>query len=140
MAAGETAEVARRLARIRVVLINTQPSPFLERTVPERARLHLDGPRSTCEEVLAIRSLMRERGWRHVLVVSDPPHMRRLTLLWDAVFAGSGLAYTPVAARTGWWGAERWWEHGAAASAVRHELRSLLYQGLPCVSALRLMG
>ncbi len=38
--------------------------------------------------------MMEARGWRRVLVVSDPYHMRRLSWTWRRVFEGSGLEST----------------------------------------------
>jgi len=40
------------------------------------------------------RRLMEGRGWRRVLVVSDPYHMRRLSWTWGKAFEGSGLQFT----------------------------------------------
>ena len=53
------------------------------------------------QEAVATLALMRARDWKTVLVVSDPPHMRRLNWVWGTVFAGSGLSYRLVAGRAG---------------------------------------
>ncbi len=46
------------------------------------------------EEAVNTRRLMEARGWRRVLVVSDPYHMRRLSWTWRRVFEGGGLEST----------------------------------------------
>ncbi len=42
------------------------------------------------EEAENVLELMRKQGWKTVLAVSDPPHMRRLAWTWHRVFKGSG--------------------------------------------------
>ena len=60
--------------------------------------------------------LMRKQGWKTVLAVSDPPHMRRLAWTWHRVFKGSGLTFTLVASAAQWWSPGDWWrdEHSGA--------------------------
>ena len=59
---------------------------------------------------------MRKQGWKTVLAVSDPPHMRRLAWTWRRVFTGSGVSYRLVASSAQWWTAGDWWrdEHSGA--------------------------
>jgi uncharacterized SAM-binding protein YcdF (DUF218 family) len=70
----------------------TWRADFLEaRGVPRSAlRFEVDSKNSYTEAVNVL-ALMRQQGWRTVIVVSDPPHMRRLAWTWGRVFAGSGL-------------------------------------------------
>ena len=64
-----------------------------------------------------MRRWMEANGVRHVLVVSDPQHMLRVSYSWWSVFRGSGLRYTFVAAPTPDWSAWHWWENEAIAIA-----------------------
>ena len=68
------------------------------------------------EEATNILALMRKQGWRTVIAVSDPPHMRRLAWTWGRVFKGSGLKYLLVASAADWWVPGHWWrdEHSGA--------------------------
>lgn len=79
------------------------------------------------EEARNTLALMRSRGWRRVLVVSDPPHMRRLQWVWSAVFAGSGQEYRLVTSDMPGWQPQHWWRHEKSAQFVLSELVKLAY-------------
>jgi uncharacterized SAM-binding protein YcdF (DUF218 family) len=68
------------------------------------------------EEAENTLELMKKQGWRTVIAVSDPPHMRRLAWTWHRVFKGSGLSYALVASAAQWWMPDAWWrdEHSGA--------------------------
>ena len=88
----------------------------------------LDATSSNSEEEAAFGlRLARERGWKRVMVVSDPPHMRRLSLLWGRAFAGSGIDFVLVASRPRWWDARRWWASRKSAQFVVQEYIKLVY-------------
>ena len=65
-----------------------------KRGVPPSALVFEADPRNSYMEAENTLALMKRQGWRRVIVVSDPPHMRRLDWTWERVFRGSGLAYT----------------------------------------------
>lgn len=95
--------------------------------VPESAML-LDTASSNSEEEAAYaRRLAVSRGWKRVLVVSDPPHMRRLDRAWRSAFAGSGIEYVLVASRPRWWEPDRWWTSRKSAQFVLMEYIKLAY-------------
>ena len=71
--------------------------------------------------------LLQAFGWKKALVVSDPPHMRRLDWVWGKVFAGSGKSYALVASKPAWWDAERWWASEKSAQFVLTELIKMGY-------------
>lgn len=79
------------------------------------------------EEAAATLALMRVRGWQTALVVSDPPHMRRLDWVWRLAFAGSGKTYVLVASEPAWWDADRWWRNEKAGQFVLTELIKMGY-------------
>ena len=70
---------------------------------------------------------MEARGWRRVLVVSDPSHMRRLSWTWARAFDGSGLAYTLVASSPEFWQPDAWWRDEKSGAAVILEYIKLAY-------------
>jgi len=74
-----------------------------------------------------MRRWMAANGVRHVLVVSDPQHMLRVSYSWWSVFRGSGLRYTLVAAPQANWSAWHWWENEAVAIGVGMEVLKLMY-------------
>lgn len=71
--------------------------------------------------------LAREHGWKRVLVLSDPPHMRRLSVIWGRAFAGSGIELHFVPSRPKWWLPERWWTSRRSAQFLVSEYIKLVY-------------
>lgn len=79
------------------------------------------------QEASATLALMRARGWKTAVVVSDPPHMHRLDWVWGRVFADSGLRYRLVASEPEWWDAEHWWRNERSGQFVMSEVIKLGY-------------
>ena len=91
-------------------------------------KIHIDRTAdSTWTEAQIMRRWMEANGIRHVLVVSDPPHMLRVSYSWWSVFRGSGLRYTLVAAPQASWSAWNWWKNEAVAIGVGMEVLKLVY-------------
>lgn len=82
---------------------------------------------STWTEARVMRRWMEANGIRHVLVVSDPQHLLRVSYSWWSVFRSSGLRYTFVAAPTPEWSAWNWWHNKATAIGVGMEVLKLGY-------------
>jgi uncharacterized SAM-binding protein YcdF (DUF218 family) len=83
--------------------------------------------RNSWEEATATLAQMERDGWRRVVVVSDPPHLRRLDLAWSAVFAGSGREFVLVPAQAPWWHAMHWWQDERSAAFGINEAIKLAY-------------
>ena len=79
------------------------------------------------EEAVNTLQLMQAMKLSRVLVVSDPPHMRRLSWVWGKVFEGSGKTCTLVATDTDDWDAEHWWRLSANAQFVFAEYIKFAY-------------
>jgi uncharacterized SAM-binding protein YcdF (DUF218 family) len=95
--------------------------------VPKSALMFEVESRHPHEEAEAVLKLMRKQGWKNVLVVADPPNMRRLLWTWERVFNGTGLQYTLVATAPQWWRADHWWWDEEAGAAVIQEYAKLGY-------------
>ena len=95
--------------------------------IPESAILYDGGARNSWEEAVNTLRLMRERKLGHVIVVSDPPHLRRLSWVWGKVFAGSGKRFTLVASDMEDWDAAGWWKTSPNAQFVFGEVIKLAY-------------
>lgn len=95
--------------------------------VPENAVLMDSASSNSGEEAALGLRLAKSRGWRRVIVVSDPPHMRRLDLHWGRAFAGSGVDVVLVASRPRWWEPDRWWASRKSAQFVLMEYIKLAY-------------
>ena len=106
----------------------TWRADFLEaRGVPRSAlRFEVDS-RNSYTEAVNILALMRQQGWQAAIVVSDPPHMRRLAWTWERVFMDSGLDYVLVASKPAWWSPDDWWREEKSGAIVIMEFIKLGY-------------
>ena len=95
--------------------------------VPAEAIVTDAGSSNSDEEAALGLRLARERGWRTVLVLSDPPHMRRLSVIWGRAFAGSGIEVHFVPSRPKWWVPDRWWTSRKSAQFLVSEYIKLVY-------------
>lgn len=126
--AGKPGTVADALADPRVKLL-------IGMGVPASA-LHFDGAsRNSWEEAHRGRQMMDEKGWRRVLVVSDPPHLRRLQLAWGHALADAGQQFVLIASSADWWHPDAWWRDGRSARFVGREFMGLGYYVLRVISA-----
>lgn len=85
------------------------------------------GSDSTYEEAVNSLKLMKARGWKHVLIVTDPPHLRRVDWTWRHVLKGTGRTFALVATSPEWWDAEHWWRSRTSRSFVISEYKKLLF-------------
>src|SRR5262249_26699091 len=91
-------------------LPNARLEYLLAEGVPRDA-IFVDGLAFTSwEEASNTLAQMRRSGWRNALVVSDPPHMRRLSWIWQRTFDGSDAGFVLIATSPRWWNASEWWK------------------------------
>lgn len=83
--------------------------------------------RNSWQEAERILSLARSRGFRRVIVVSDPPHMLRLEWTWRKVFRGETVSYVLLPSSPAWWNAGRWWKNRQSFRFVVTEYLKLGY-------------
>ncbi|MDB5805291.1 MAG: hypothetical protein JWN73_2613 [Betaproteobacteria bacterium] len=98
-----------------------------DRGVPGRALMFDSSASNSWEEAVRTLEVMREHGWERVLVVSDPPHLRRLQWTWDKVFEGSGKKFVLVASNMQNWDADAWWREDNSKHFVASEYLKLAY-------------
>jgi uncharacterized SAM-binding protein YcdF (DUF218 family) len=100
---------------------------LLELGIPREAILLDPAAGSSHDEATRTLHLMARQGWHRALVVSDPPHMRRLAWLWGREFDGSGREFVLIATAMRGWDARAWWRHPWSAEFVRTEYLKLAY-------------
>ena len=83
--------------------------------------------RNSYEEAQQILALMQKQRWNSVIVVSDPPHMRRLSWTWARVFKNSELHYVLVPSAAEWWVPGEWWKDETSGAFVITEYIKLAY-------------
>ena len=101
-----------------------------EHGVPEHMLILDEHSTNSWEEAVNTLRLMREKNWQRALVVSDPPHLRRVDWAWGKVFQGSGKEYQLVAAPLEGWDPGRWWQNDSSARYVVTEVTKLAYYQL----------
>lgn len=100
---------------------------LLSQGVPQKAILFDDRARNSYEEADNTAKLMREQQWKSVLVVSDPPHLRRLEMVWRKMAARYGIEYRLIASEPPSWDPSQWWRDKVWAKFVGMELVKLAY-------------
>jgi len=114
-------------SKTRATYLHWRARYLVDQGIPEKELLYDYRSTSSWEEAVNTLRLMREMKLDRVIVVSDPPHMRRLSWVWGKVFAGSGKQFTLVASDLEYWDAERWWRRSSNAQYVFAEYIKLAY-------------
>ena len=115
---GSAAPPARLTWRADFLAANGVPRPALRFEVRSK---------NSFEEATQILSLMQKQKWQSAIVVSDPPHMRRLSWTWARVFKDSGLHYVLVPSKAEWWVPGEWWKDEQSGAFVIMEYIKLAY-------------
>ncbi|MDD5034067.1 MAG: YdcF family protein [Methylococcaceae bacterium] len=93
-----------------------------------QAQIELDGTaKNTWEEVMYLRNRLNESQGKYALIVTDPPHLRRLDWVCRQVLIQSGIRYRLVGSRPDWWDAGPWWKNPESARFVLQEYLKLAY-------------
>lgn len=101
---------------------------LIEQGIPKKSLILDDSAKNSYEEAVAVKKLMLENQWYKVLVVSDPPHLRRLSYIFSAVFETSNdLSFLLVASEPAWWAGNYWWSNTISAQFVLLEVVKLGY-------------
>ena len=114
-------------SRTRAAYLNWRARYLIDEGVPEQALLYDRRSTTTWEEAVNTLKLMQSMNVDRVLVVSDPPHLRRLSWVWRKVFEGSGKEYVLVPSNMEIWDAAHWWRTSLNAQFVFAEYIKLAY-------------
>lgn len=98
--------------------------------VPSEALLFDEQSKNSYEEAHNTARLMQNRRWKTALVISDPPHLRRLRMVWGPACAKHGLEYRLIETESPTWNASRWWHDKVWAKFVGMELIKLSYYAM----------
>jgi uncharacterized SAM-binding protein YcdF (DUF218 family) len=91
---------------------------LVARGVPSHRVLTEDRSRHTLENLFNVRKQLRRRGWRRLLVVSDPLHLARVAALAHGL--SLKIAASPAAAAPPRRGGLRWWTRAAREAILLH--------------------
>lgn len=112
---------------VRPAYLHWRAQVLAERGVPLDRIIYDSDTTNSWGEAVNTRRTMEANGWRRVLVVSDPYHLRRLSWTWAQVFRNSGLDYSLVATSPRWWDSEGWWHDEKSAQVVIMEYIKIAY-------------
>lgn len=100
---------------------------LVKREVPLEKILYVFPSNNSWLEANATLKLMQQLNWDKVIVVSDPPHMLRLSYAWGKVFQGNEERFVLVATEPEWWTPWAWWSNKTSFVFVLGELLKLGY-------------
>jgi uncharacterized SAM-binding protein YcdF (DUF218 family) len=135
--ASRAAELYRERWAPRVIASGAQIRPYasyadlirrdlIERGVPQEGVVHFSHVTgNTREEAYAVRRLLRERGWKRLIVVTSNYHTRRARYIYRRVLDPDMLVRV-VAAADSAYDPRSWWES-------RHGLKTFAYE---CVASI----
>ena len=82
---------------------------------------------SSWKEAIIIKNIADSHKWNRVLIVSDPPHTRRLMMIYKGVFRSTSYDYHFIKTSPKWWNAEKWWENTVSGAFVIMEYVKIVY-------------
>ncbi|MBL0174108.1 MAG: YdcF family protein [Ignavibacteria bacterium] len=88
----------------------------------------LDGTtRNTEEEAGRVRDLSSSNGWRSVIIISDPPHMRRLRRIYTRQLSSTPLVWHLDPVSLPYWRTEKWWcDRVAFEYGIRETVKNIV--------------
>jgi uncharacterized SAM-binding protein YcdF (DUF218 family) len=95
--------------------------------VPKEAIIVDTWSETTWEEAENAAETMDRNGWKHAIVVSDPPHMLRLHKSWSKAFEGSQKSFILVPTSPVWWHPLLWWQNQTSYQFVISEIKKNLF-------------
>jgi uncharacterized SAM-binding protein YcdF (DUF218 family) len=96
-----------------------------DRGVPTSAiEIYRHNASDTLEEAQTLRSLVVQKGWHHVVIVTSNYHTRRARYIFQKVFP-QGVQVDVASAKDPDFDISDWWEHRAGLKAFLHELAGM---------------
>lgn len=102
---------------------------YLKQTYPQTSIKQYHAPKNTKDEVLFIKNYMIKHGYSSALIVTDPPHSRRVSILGSvlSVKGDDNLNLDLVSSEVSWWEAEKYYDDKRSSETVLQESMRILY-------------
>ena len=96
---------------------------------PEMGFIANSDPKNTMEEVLFIKNYMKEHAYRSALIVTDPPHSRRISLLTSMVSIEDDetMTFRIIDSGVKWWDKDNYYKNKRARGFVMQEIVKIPY-------------
>ncbi len=103
--------------------------PYIAKNHPEISIIIDEGPTNTMEEVLYINNYMKEYDYKSALIVTDPPHSRRVSLLSSllSVEDDETMTFHIIDSGVKWWDREYYYKNERARESVQYEIVGIFY-------------
>ncbi len=103
--------------------------PYIKKNYPDLPVVIDESPKNTQEEVWLIKRYMKEHGYQSALIVTDPPHTRRIKILTSKLLDnGDNITFRMVGSDVVWWDAKNYYRNEKARSFVWHEVPKIVYR------------
>jgi len=103
--------------------------PFFEtKGIPKQDIFYLENMENTYTEIKAIKEYMFENGYKRVLIVSDPPHSRRIQYLVDLFeYKKSSLEAKIIGSDVLWWNQDKYFDSLHSYIEATKEVLAMTY-------------
>ena len=103
--------------------------PYIKSNYPALSVDIVESPKNTKEEVLFIKQYMKEHGYTSAMIVTDPPHSRRVNLLTSLVSTEGDetLTFYMIGSDVKWWDKEYYYKSEQALTFVKNESMGIFY-------------
>lgn len=101
--------------------------PYIKKNHPGISIVIDESPKNTKEEVLFIKQYMKKHGHESALIVTDPPHSRRVSMLLSSIINDEEIHFRIVGSDVKWWDREKYYDQLRSAKAVLNESMKIVY-------------
>ena len=102
---------------------------YLQKYHPKLKYLYVPKLSSTRMEIKFIKNYMKEHAYKSALIVTDPPHSRRFTLLTSLISVEDDdtMTFQMVSSGVTWWDREHYYKNRVAREYVKWEMIKIPY-------------
>ena len=102
--------------------------PYLKKNYPQLSVEIDESSKNTKDEILFIQRYMKKYNYKSALIVTDPPHSRRVKLLTSILLEeDNSIKYYIISSDVKWWNARNYYLDEHARSFVFYESMKILY-------------
>jgi len=102
--------------------------PYLKKNYPDISVEIDETSKNTKEEILFIKKYMKKHNYKSALIVTDPPHSKRVKLLTTIVLnEDQSRVYYIIGSDVKWWNGQYYYLNEHARSFVFYESIKILY-------------
>lgn len=89
--------------------------------------IHNPNLKSTIEEIVYIKNFMKRNNYKKAIIVSDPPHSRRISIILKHLVKKDSLEFTFAKINSEWWNKNTYYKNKRALKFAINELFKISY-------------